>query len=495
MDKVKLYAQERLDLDDTKALQSLTEDYLQESFGALLGFGGGALSVPVVTTTENSGSPYITFSPFTFLTTTAVSDRGASVSGGTQYTQARARIVNYDSAEEQAPEVDITLLRSTWSVIIATFGAQYLWGRPILIDTDTGTRRKWDVASGAEITFSDTTRTSQRAEFLIQNAEPSYEEGESRWTKLAQLTGWTDGNNANSAPTFTWVSAFDVPEIYDFLNEVDTSSVTAPTDAQLSLVRMMLNHGDFPFTNSESRRALGLMTHLAAIRRQLTLLSCSGINDPAGVLPFYWDAAPMLSLGGAHARLTALESRMTGGVQCIASARILVIVNTAAENSFTASYTGPSYGIYRNHSIIHSLGNQQNRANIRIKDDVLAEGWAITHVEATQAKLTYANPLDTDHLDYNRVSFVVDPAAYSEDSTDNTTMLLDNGTADIRGVVVEFLPWIMDDGGHNHDENNFHAPDGVSADTTKVIDRWPSGPIHLSFTVAVYAVASDLADT
>ena len=142
MDKVKLYAQERLDLDDTRALQSLTEDYLQESFGALLGFGGGALSVPVVTTTENSGSPYITFSPFTFVTTTPNTDRGAAVSGGTQYTQGAARIVNYDPTEESAPQIDITTLRGGWDAIVATFGEQYIWGRPIAVDTDTATRRK-----------------------------------------------------------------------------------------------------------------------------------------------------------------------------------------------------------------------------------------------------------------------------------------------------------------------------------------------------------------
>lgn len=496
MDKVKLYAQERLDLDDTRALQSLTEDYLQESFGALLGFGGGALSVPVVTTTENSGSPYITFSPFTFVTTTPNTDRGAAVSGGTQYTQSATRVVNYDPAEESAPQIDITTLRGGWDAIVATFGEQYIWGRPIAVDTDTATRRKWDVASGAEVTFSDETRTSQRASFVIQNAEPSYEEGESRWTKFAQITGWTDGDNAGSEPVLRWYSAFDDDATFEFLDAVDTASPNQPPHELIRLSRMFNASSAFPFSGATSLRAYGLHTVLAAIRRQLALINGYGVNDPAGTVPRYWDYAPFVSLSGAHSRLNTLESRMTGGVQCIASAQIIVTVDSAALNSFIASYTGPSYGVDRTHSIIHVAGQQQNRANIALSSDVLSEGWAVTHIDVTQIKQAVALDLtEPDHYDLNRVSFVVSPSAYTEDTTDTATMILDNG-AGKRGVVVEFLPWIMDDGLHAHDEDSFHAPDGVTTNTTKIIDRWQSATMFdLRFSVAVYAVASANADT
>ena len=53
MDKVKLYAQERLDLDDTRALQSLVYDYVQEAIGGLIGHMRGLLSLPTITQTEN----------------------------------------------------------------------------------------------------------------------------------------------------------------------------------------------------------------------------------------------------------------------------------------------------------------------------------------------------------------------------------------------------------------------------------------------------------
>jgi hypothetical protein len=498
MDKVKLYAQERLDLDDTRALQSLTEDYLQESFGALLGFGGGALSVPVVTTTENGGSPYITFSPFTFVTTTPNFDRGAlSSQGGSVWTQSKARLVNYDPSEESAPEIDITTLRSQWTNIVATYGAQYIWGRPIAVDTDTATRRKWDVASGAEVTFSAETRTSQRVEFKIQNAEPSFidENDESRWTKLGQITGWTNGTNEGSEPSITWLSAFDSTQVYDFLNAMDSATAPQPLEAQMSLARIMSSFNDFPSDIYGSLRSAGLVTQLAAMRRQLTRLLCVGINDPGGASPFYWDNAPLVSLAGAHSRLSTLEARQTGGVQCIASARVSVNVVDDTYQRYSASYFGPSYGVNRAHTLVNTTGSPQNRVNICLNDELLAEGWAVTHIDVSQIKGTYAlDGTEPDHLDYNRVSFVMPQKSYAVDTSDTAQMLLDNGAGVLRGVVVEFLPWIMDDGGHQHSEDAFHAPDGSDTNATRVITNWPAG-FELTFSVAVYAVATDNADT
>lgn len=497
MDKVKLHAQERLDLDDARALQTLGADYIEEALGALWGFAQGVLSVPVVTLTENGGAPYLTFSPFTFVSATPVTDRGASVSGGAQYTQSRARVVNYDASEESTPEIDVDLLRATWEIIVASFGAQYLWGRPIAVDTDTATRRKWDITAGAEVTFSAETRTSQRVEFLIQNAEPAYSAGESRWVKLAELTEWTDGDNADSAPVFEWVSAFDDADVNTFLHATDTVGDTDPTDAQLSLARLLSVPSNFPMSAGASLRAWGLVTHLTAIRRQLALISAGGRNDPVGVTGLNWDTAPRLSLSGADQRLSVLEARMTGGVQCIASCSIIIARSGIAEAEYyQAQYDGPSYGVDRTHAIIAPRGQQQNRANVRIYNSILDAGWAVTHVSVTQVKLTdIQDPAEPDHEDYNRVSFVIDPKAYSVDSTDTATMRIDTGTTSQRGVTVEFLPWIMDDGLHAHSENGFHAPDGIATDTTKILDPLPNQTEDLRFTVAVYAVPAGVVES
>jgi hypothetical protein len=69
-------------------------------------------------------------------------------------------------------------------------------------------------------------------------------------------------------------------------------------------------------------------------------------------------------------------------------------------------------------------------------------------------------------------------------------MRIDTGTASQRGVTVEFLPQIMDDGGHLHSESQFHAPDGVDVDATQILRRLQTKDHDLIFTVAVYAAPS-----
>jgi hypothetical protein len=493
MDKVKLYPQERIDLDDTRALQSLVYDYIGEALGALWGHGRGLLSAPTATTTENSGAPYVTLSPFTFIASVPVEERAVDTPSGQTFTQFKALVVNYDPTEESAPEIDVDTLRGAFSVIVAQFGAQYLWARPIMVDTDTATRRKWDVASGAEVTFSDTTRTAQRCEFRIQNAEPTYDASasEAKWAKIGELTGFSNGDNAGSVAQFTWISAFDDPAVNQFLHNVDQLTTNDPTESQLSLSRLLNAPSSFPYASGRSYRAVGLAVQLAAIRRQLALLSTGGYADnQEAVTQLNWDTAPRLSLSGLGYKVGVLEQRITGGVQCIASAQVGIVRSAVTLEYYQAEYIGPSYGVDRAHSLIAPLGQQQNRANIRITNDILAQGWAVTHVTVTQVKNTQADAGEPDHLDYNRVTFVIDPKAYSADSTDASTMRIDTGTASQRGVTVEFLPQIMDDGGHNHSESEFHAPDGVDTNATQILRRLQTKEHDLIFTVAVYAAPS-----
>lgn len=493
MDKVKLYPQERIDLDDTRALQSLIYDYIGEALGALWGHGRGVLSAPTVTTTENNGNPYITFSPFTFITSVPVDGRAVDTPNGQTLNQFKAIVVNYDPSEESAPNIELGDARAAFDIFIAIYGAAYVWARPVMVDTDTATRRKWDVASGAEVTFSDTTRTSQRCEFRISAGEPAYDAsaGEAKWAKIGELTGFSDGDNPGSVAQFEWISAFDDPEVNEFLNSVDLSTLRDPTDSQLSLNRLINASSSFPYTGGRSYRAVGLAVQLAAIRRQLALLSTGGYADnQEAVTQLNWDTAPRLSLSGLGYKVGVLEQRVTGGVQCIASCQVGIVRSAVALEYYQAEYIGPSYGVDRAHSLIAPLGQKQNRANIRITNDILAQGWAVTHVSVTQVKNTLVDGAEPDHYDYNRVTFVIDPKAYSADSTDASTMRIDTGGSTSRGVTVEFLPQIMDDGGHLHSELQFHAPDGVDTDATQVLRRLQTKDHDLIFTVAVYAAPS-----
>ncbi|MGA1752134.1 MAG: hypothetical protein ACO395_02085 [Pontimonas sp.] len=493
MDKVKLYPQERIDLDDTRALQSLIYDYIGEALGALWGHGRGVLSAPTVTTTENNGNPYITFSPFTFITSVPVDGRAVDTLNGQTLNQFKAIVVNYDPSEESAPNIELGDARATFDIFIGIYGALYLWARPVMVDTDTASRRKWDVASGAEVTFSDTTRTSQRCEFRLLAGEPGYDAsaGEAKWAKIGELTGFSDGDNPGSVAQFEWISAFDDSAVNQFLaNEYDIGTSSA-TDAQISVTRLVNSANRFPYTNGRSYRTAALAVQLAAIRRQLALIGSGGLTDPTGLTPLAWDTNPILSLSGAESRIRTLEQRAVGSVQCIASGKIGVLRSAAGLVEYwLATYVGPSFGVDRSFALIAPQGQAQNRVNIRIDNAVLAQGWAVTHVDVTQIVNKKANAVDPLHYDYNRVTFMVDPKAYSADSSDTDTMRIDTGGATSRGVTIEVLPQIMDDGGHSHSETEFHAPDGVDANATEILRFLTGNDYAMIFSFAVYAAPS-----
>lgn len=483
MDKVKLHAQERLDLDDTRALQSLVYDYVSEALGGLMGHAHGVLSVPEVYTTENSGAPYIYLRPFTFVTTTPMETGSTgqplsdSVTGGTAYKQFKSIVVNYDPNEEAAQTIDIDGFRANFDSLVSSFGPQYLWAQPISVNTDTATRRKWDVTSGAEVTFSDHTRESQRVSFVIQNAEPPYAVGEARWARVAQITGFTDGDNAGSTPQITWFSVFDDFAINEQLNT---------TDAKVGMYRL-LSDSLYPFvfdSQQKSHRSFGLPFLLTAIKRQIALITglVNWTNEPTG-----------LDLTTANSRLFALESRQLSPAQCIASCTVTVDIDDLATQRFSATWSGNSHGFDRTAtSLIRNAGYEQQRVYLKMQDSVLDQGWAITHVSVAQVFLRAPSTAEPGHYDYNRVTFVVDPdVTATTDTSDASSLLLYGSSFSARGVKLQFLPHIIDESqAHTHGESIFHPPTGETSnsDCTVVLRDLVLEDHALIFTVAVFAV-------
>ena len=128
MDRVKLYPQERLDLDDVRALQALSYDYTQEELGAVLGPARGVLSVPRVIVVENGGAPYMTLSPFAFVTSTPVADSGAVLPASvTEYAQHKSVVANYSASEESSAQISLDIARAYYQ---DSAGSWYLWARP-----------------------------------------------------------------------------------------------------------------------------------------------------------------------------------------------------------------------------------------------------------------------------------------------------------------------------------------------------------------------------
>lgn len=483
MDRVKLYPQERLDLDDVRALQALGYDYSQEELGAVLGPARGVLSVPRVTVTENSGAPYMTLSPFAFVTSTPVADRGASVSGGvTEYAQHKSVVANYDGSEQSSAQVSLDVARAYYQ---DSAGSWYLWARPALVDTNTATRRKWDVGSGAETSFSDETRESQRVVFSIQGSEPTYAAGEARWAPLALLVSWSDEDNPGSVPTWRWSSAWDDDAFVTWANTF--KGVSGTTSTNISLRRLTENAGTEPLSLLTRLESLGLRAQLAYLRYVLSRMQGTGVN---------WDQVPVpVSLTSASTRLTALEAQQLSPVQCIASCRVGLVVlqeldhGVAPEQYGSPVLIGGSFGISDIAPSVYlgALGTPQNRVNIRIAPEVLDQGWTITSVQVQQV---FYGVSTGGLVNLNRCTFLVPPASFGLDTRTTTEMVLADGSAVNRGVQVMFLPQLVDSA-HSHSEQAISFPNGLATDSTPVLREISNGttiPYDLMFSVAVFGV-------
>lgn len=491
MDKVKLHAQERLDLDDTRSLQSLVYEYVSEALGGLMGHAHGVYAPPNYFVSEGQGLVLLYFDPFTFLTTTP-SERGstgaptsrtfttANGTGATEYTQFKSISVVYDSAEETPAYIDITNIRANFANIVAQHGEQYIWARPIYVDTNNSTRRKWDVSTGAEVTVSVETQEAQRVAFLIQNTEPAWDaqQGEARWARLGEITSFTNGNAVGSKPNVQWYSVFDDPLIEELLDE---------SSNDITLRSFFNQNTTFPVDGqNKAYRTFSLPLVLALIRSEIRRIK--------GVTSWNFQSGPSLnslyvSLVSTEAslssRLTDLENRQVSPAQCIASCTIGVKVEDVQSQRFSAQYVGNSVGIDRTYTgLIAGQGYAQNNVYIKLSTETLSQSWGIVHISAIQHETRAPSAGTTDvHYDYNRVTFMC-----SEDATAEP-----NNTSSL--IRIEFLPQVIVSTNHPQSENEFHPPLGVigSTDQPTVVLRDlntdPTSTAHdLLFSVAVFAV-------
>lgn len=156
--RVRVEAQERLDLPDFNAIADLHDEGAQSAIGGLMGRGGGLLS-PMQFTLVNDG---VTFwlKPGAF--TYYWSKRDGTAPDGT-YRSWKGGVNTYNpTAEGQSQLVDCT----TIPLLIPS----YLYVRPKAVNTATDARRKW--SAGAEASVSLKTRTSIVHEFKNSTEGP-----------------------------------------------------------------------------------------------------------------------------------------------------------------------------------------------------------------------------------------------------------------------------------------------------------------------------------
>lgn len=476
MDKVKLYAQERLDLDDTRALQSLVYDYVQEAIGGLLGHIRGALSAPKITQTENSGSPYIKLSSFQFVTSTPVNTSAQSVStpsAGLAFTQFKSIVVSYEPTEEASTQISIDTARQYYQDYI---GAT-LWARPIYVDTDTATRVKWDVSQGTDVTFSDETRESQRVEFRLQTSEPSYLDGESKWAPIAKITGWTNGDNTNSLAEWQIQSAYEHDHARSFMGSVSGDSLAR---YQVSLDDVVDELPNYPMQSGRSYRVLGIADQLAILRYKVAQMQGFGVNDVTETPTNRdWYLPPLASLNGLYTQQNQINTQRSSPLVPIASVQI-----KAQYNDVTGDYEFLVYDGIRRVGVqaVRASTVRQNRVSIELTSALLSEDWFVRHVSCEQ--LMYRTG-SNNTWDYNRVNFQVE--RFAGKLTETTEYRLDDyATTNGRGITVELLPLyagadeeVIDDQHDTHDHVNFMISEGNNVND------------QVYFSVIIFAVHED----
>ena len=284
MDRVKLYPQERLDLGDAGALQQLVYDYVQDALGSLIGPARGCLSQPLVTFTN--GTPdKISFSDFSFI---ASKPTGNALLGLFKVNFS-SHIVKFDSSLTDHGNYPIPLT--------GVNNTMFLWARPLMVDTDLANRRKWDVAQGAEVTFSDKTRERMRVEFAFSATDPTVEGDDFQYSPLAKVRTIT-----GTYVLFDFISAFDSEDMQAVTGESGTFYDSTNTNATAF-------SGMLPtYQQSASNVNVGLLSVIHALGRMTRQMHAKGEYDPAGTVnPAKWyDTQPKISLNGAY---TALQTK------------------------------------------------------------------------------------------------------------------------------------------------------------------------------------------
>lgn len=476
MDKVKLYAQERLDLDDARALQTLVYDYVQEAIGGLFGHIRGALSIPSITQTENGGAPYVELSAFQFVTSRPVDASSRAVttpSAGTAYHQHKSIVVSYDPAEETSTQISIDTARAYYQDYVGA----YLWARPVYRDSDTATRVQWSVAQASEVQFSDETREAQRVEFVVQTNEPTYATGEAKWAAIAEITAWSNGDNTDSLASWQFLSAFEHEDTRKWASTTLGSGDLTRGDQTLdNLVTTLVA---YPMTQqNQSFRGFGVADQLAFLRYKVAQMQGHGAFDPTNTTTAVdWYAQAQLSLNGAYADLQTINTQRTTNHVCIASGLIRASVVQGQEISYIINANQVN-----KISAVRPSPTRSNRVCIELDSTLLSQSWRVLHVSVTQQY----NPVvhNSSTYDFNRVHFQVDTSIGTNLSNSANYQLDDYSTTSGRGINLEILAL---------EQSSEEAVDLTynSTNHADVVNTESGNAQLIDFTIAVFAVHDD----
>ena len=469
MDRVKLEALERADLEDVKALTDLAYEYDQRALGALLGvsdlstYDGGLLSGPEVTYDHGNGQ--ITLSSFTFVEFTA---GGAPVDSNGNSLSPEARVIRFDSSKSghNNHPIDVSNAR--------TVGTTYtLFARSVQVASDASARRRWDVSSQSEVSYSPTTRFRERVDFAVGTSRPteSTTAGDGQWAPLLTYSVSSAG-----ALSYTAISVFDNID-------AQTTQVLDSTVSLNALKTSLFLHQGTGGTESFSWGVLGM---LSTIKYIIHKMKNNGTYDTLYSGPDVpWYSAPNISLNEAKLRIEQLEtntsalSQITSPVVCIATETIRLQRTAAGGNHDFIVTSTYGHGV----SAVRASPTRSNRVCVQLSSSLLLQPWHISHVSCTQHMVRTSQ--GNNNYDYNRAVFLPD-LSHSNSSLTQTYLndanayhLDDYSTTSGRGVNIEVLPL------HVASEESINDQQGgvntVGSDTT-------NDNLFIDFSIAIYAI-------
>ena len=347
-DAVRFVDDERLDIPDARALQTLIYEYMADALGGLMGETSGALTDITFTTGNNAA---IGIGECTLCGFKRRTDSSARVRGG---------IFHYDpTSNYQAGSATVDL-----SAYVAGTDNAFLWFRRVELPADLATRHKYDSTAEREKTFAMNTKYRTKLAFGASNDRDTPPNELYDWFVFAQVISW----NA-TVPTIQPVHPFDVGIVPSSL----TGSVTPFLGDAFDQA--------YPNANGLGSYQRGLAQWLTFYSQRLTehqdsawILAMNGTVSLAGTQGL--SQVPARGLKQLDADLTTAEATLAStSLSSLAASRViysaLITFNSGTNNyGITREFlaTGASSGVDTN---AHGIGY---KASVTVSSPGITQG-------------------------------------------------------------------------------------------------------------------------
>jgi hypothetical protein len=290
--RVRLEAQQRLDLPDFNALQALVDESVQQQIGNAFGCGGGLLSPMQFTLSDDGVSYWIQPGAFAYYW----SKKDQATIDGT-YRAWKGGVGTYDPAVEgQTYKWDYTAARA--AAITPTF----VYVRPKAVDTATDARRKF--TGGAEASVSLKTRTAVVHEFKFATTSPEVPENDG-WAPVMVVTNWAAVATSPQVSVWDSYNAFQTAEGSNPFYDTSKPTSMGPLLSWLNNGTDATASGTEDFNGgATTQRDLGLIQLLFQLRDRMYRVS-----DKLGTVAWHQDAAA--DLKEVDTLLTAHSSQLS----------------------------------------------------------------------------------------------------------------------------------------------------------------------------------------